>query len=52
VKAVGAGGSAHQQVIQDACRTELRERCQAAWEILRNVAMTSACRDRRKLEKN
>jgi hypothetical protein len=39
VKAVGAGGSAHQQVIQDACRTELRERCQAAWEILRNVAI-------------
>jgi hypothetical protein len=39
VKAVGAGGSAHQEVIQDACRTELRERCQAAWEILRNVAI-------------
>ncbi|MGH7933610.1 MAG: hypothetical protein ACREQN_10645 [Candidatus Binataceae bacterium] len=39
VKAGGAGGSAHQQVIRDACRTELRERFQAAWEILRSVAI-------------
>lgn len=39
VKAGGAGGSAHQQVIRDACKTELRERFQLAWEILRSVAI-------------
>jgi hypothetical protein len=38
-KAGGIGGSAHQQVIRDACRAELRERFQVAWEILRSVAI-------------
>jgi hypothetical protein len=39
VKAGGTGGSAQQQVIRDACGTELRERFQAVWEILRSVAV-------------
>ena len=39
VKAGVAGSSAHQQIIRDACRAELRERFQAVWEILRSVAV-------------
>lgn len=39
VKQGGAGGSAHQQVIRDACITELRERLQSVWEILRSIAI-------------
>jgi hypothetical protein len=39
VKAGAVGGSGHQHSIRDSCRTELRERLQAAWEILRNIAI-------------
>src|SRR5215469_14487789 len=39
VKAGEVGGNGHQHSVRDACRTELRERLQAAWEILRNTAI-------------
>jgi hypothetical protein len=39
VKTGGAGGSGHQQVIRDACKSELRDRFQAVGGMLRSIAI-------------